>query len=203
MSLIGFITELSSEPYKQKLLADARALAYEAGGSVQTLEQLRRERATLIGGYSDYLSDYTTVSTAYYESYVVLALASAYASGVRDEDDLLYTILPASLNDLTYMEEFLSDTLNEKVTEAQFDARLLAYLAAPAFFWALYGADLLKRRGGASQARRNCVRDDKSCEDCIKYENRGWVNLNDPLPLPLPGQDCSCYRNCRCSIEYK
>jgi hypothetical protein len=40
---------------------------------------------------------------------------------------------------------------------------------------------------------------DRHCADCVRYQAAGVVSIG---ALPLPGENCQCGGNCRCSVVY-
>lgn len=58
----------------------------------------------------------------------------------------------------------------------------------------IYKRDIL---AGANQMRRLLGVTEDHCEECIQYAAQNWVAINT---LPLPGQECSCFTNCKCSV---
>jgi hypothetical protein len=51
---------------------------------------------------------------------------------------------------------------------------------------------------GFNEERRILGATDAHCEQCVSYAGRGWRPIGT---LPLPGQQCACISNCRCSME--
>lgn len=78
--------------------------------------------------------------------------------------------------------------------------RLVRFVANPTYnFFQLSNFDVNKREG-MSQMRRQATIDDRTCTDCLYYDDLGWQPIGQ---LPLPGQDCVCMDNCRCVVHYR
>lgn len=65
-------------------------------------------------------------------------------------------------------------------------------------------ADTITQPGFRTGTKYNCENDASSCEPCIANAQGGedgdgiyW----DPDPPPFPGEDCSGFNNCRCTLE--
>jgi len=40
----------------------------------------------------------------------------------------------------------------------------------------------------------------KSCSDCVSFASLNWVSISD---LIMPGENCRCRSNCKCSVIYR
>jgi len=40
----------------------------------------------------------------------------------------------------------------------------------------------------------------KSCSDCVEFASLNWVSISD---LIMPGENCQCRANCKCSVIYR
>ena len=78
--------------------------------------------------------------------------------------------------------------------------RLSNYTAAPVYSWYTKGEMATKQRTGFKQARRRCLLDRTTCEDCRRWAAMGWQAIGT---LPLPGDRCQCLYNCRCALDYR
>lgn len=58
-------------------------------------------------------------------------------------------------------------------------------------------------RAGGRMAERRVLGGDNHCARCEAHAARGWVEPDDPEPLPDIGDDCDCLSNCRCSFEFR
>lgn len=96
-----------------------------------------------------------------------------------------------------YLRQFGRDILDKKLSRAQIEARINLYAES------LYRSYEKGRESGhianGFKWERRIRNASESCQDCIDYAQRGWVELGE---LPVPGDRCQCKRNCRCTKEY-
>jgi len=79
-------------------------------------------------------------------------------------------------------------------------SRVVRYLANPSYSFFSLGDYYVRREQGYKQMRRVPVQDRRTCPDCTRFGRLGWQTIGT---LPMPGQDCRCYDQCRCRIEYR
>jgi hypothetical protein len=79
-------------------------------------------------------------------------------------------------------------------------ARVIRYLANPAYSFFDLGRYYVREEQGYKEMRRVPKLDKRTCPDCVEFGNVGWQPLGT---LPMPGRECQCYDYCRCSIEYR
>jgi hypothetical protein len=79
-------------------------------------------------------------------------------------------------------------------------SRLVRYLASPSYNFFQLGMFEVNKRSGVTQMRRKASLDDRTCHDCVYYDELGWQPIGS---LPLPGNDCVCHDRCRCEMLYR
>ena len=101
-------------------------------------------------------------------------------------------------------EEIAANELQEKYGVGQtwpgVLARVVRYLANPAYSFFDLGRYYVREEQGYKEMRRVPKLDKRTCPDCVEFGNIGWQPLGT---LPMPGRECQCYDHCRCSIEYR
>lgn len=90
------------------------------------------------------------------------------------------------------------DLLSGEVSEAQLRDRLNRYMDS-AVLTQNYIKNEHQKSKGATEGLR-ILGSTENCKECLEYVGLGWVKLDK---LILPGQQCSCRSNCKCSITYR
>jgi hypothetical protein len=78
--------------------------------------------------------------------------------------------------------------------------RVIRYIANPSYSFYNLGQFITRQDQGYKEMRRNGPQDRRTCKDCAQYHEAGWQPMGS---LPMPGRGCTCFDNCRCSIEYR
>jgi hypothetical protein len=78
--------------------------------------------------------------------------------------------------------------------------RLVRYMANPTYNFFQVSNFEVQKKTGMSMMRRKAIHDDRVCTDCLYYESWGWQPIGT---IPLPGQECICRDNCRCTTYYR
>lgn len=96
-----------------------------------------------------------------------------------------------------YLRQFGRDILDKKLSRNQIEARVNLY-AESLFRSYEKGRESGHITNGFNWERR--LRNaSESCTDCIGFSAEGWQEIGY---FPVPGDQCQCKRNCRCSKEY-
>ena len=78
--------------------------------------------------------------------------------------------------------------------------RLIRFIANPSYGFFRLGEYSVQKKTGMTQMRRVAVGDDRTCPDCIWWDEVGWQRIGE---IPLPGNSCRCMDRCRCRTEYR
>jgi len=78
--------------------------------------------------------------------------------------------------------------------------RVVRYIANPTYSFFNLGQFMTRQDQGYKEMRRVGPQDRRTCKDCTHYHEAGWQPIGS---LPMPGRGCTCFDNCRCSIEYR
>lgn len=78
--------------------------------------------------------------------------------------------------------------------------RVVRFIANPSYSFFNLGEYYVRQEQGFKQMRRVARKDKRTCSDCMTFDKQGWQPIGS---LPMPGQECKCYDNCRCFIEYR
>jgi hypothetical protein len=78
--------------------------------------------------------------------------------------------------------------------------RVVRYVANPSYSFYNLGSYMKHQEQGYKEMQRVGLQDKKTCKDCTRYHEAGWQPIGS---LPMPGKGCTCFDNCRCSIEYR
>lgn len=78
--------------------------------------------------------------------------------------------------------------------------RLIRFLANPSYGFFRLGEYHVQKKTGMTQMRRVAIMDDRTCPDCIWWDEVGWQRIGE---IPLPGNACRCMDRCRCRVEYR
>lgn len=93
----------------------------------------------------------------------------------------------------------VKDIMSGSVTDAQLKNRLNMY-ADSAGLTAEHIRKQDRIENGYKEGFRQLGGTDKHCSECVTFATLGWVKLED---LVMPGSQCSCRSNCKCSIIYR
>ena len=98
-----------------------------------------------------------------------------------------------------YLDAFARDISLGKLSEAQLRARARLYLnKTTSSYW--LGNATAQERATHPREMRRLLAPVEHCPDCLAYASAGWVPVGT---LPMPGVNCQCGANCRCSVEYR
>lgn len=78
--------------------------------------------------------------------------------------------------------------------------RVIRFIANPTYSFFNLGEYYVRQEQGYKEMRRVARKDKRTCKDCISFDQQGWRPIGS---LPMPGQECRCYDNCRCFVEYR
>lgn len=78
--------------------------------------------------------------------------------------------------------------------------RLIRFIANPSYGFFRLAEYNVQKKTGMTQMRRVAVKDDRTCPDCIWWDEVGWQRIGE---IPLPGNSCRCMDRCRCRTEYR
>lgn len=78
--------------------------------------------------------------------------------------------------------------------------RVIRFIANPSYSFFKLGEYYVRQEQGYKQMKRVARKDKRTCSDCLNFDKEGWQPIGS---LPMPGQECRCYDNCRCFIEYR
>lgn len=104
---------------------------------------------------------------------------------------------------LNHFDDLIDEIRSEtQAKDGTLTARAAMYAGtATRTFELVRRADL--ERAGYRQQRRRLSPGAKHCEPCRVHASRGWIDIDDPNPLPQIGDDCECLSSCRCHFEYR
>lgn len=98
-----------------------------------------------------------------------------------------------------FLDAFARDIAVGRLSEAQLRARARLYLnKSTTSYWS--GDAVAQERASHPMEMRRLLAPVEHCLDCVAYAAAGWVPVG---MLPMPGSNCQCGPNCRCSIEYR
>lgn len=98
-----------------------------------------------------------------------------------------------------YLDAFARDISLGKLSEAQLRARARLYLnKSTTSYWE--GHAKAQERASHPLEMRRLLAPVEHCPDCVAYAAAGWVPVGN---LPMPGINCQCGANCRCTVEYR
>ncbi len=123
----------------------------------------------------------------YANDYLILARGLKNQYGLTDNSPKEYGL------------RFLYQDISSGYTgEARLRQRLEMY--AQSSKTAYYSVEVNKKTlEGQTQARR-ILGFGEHCKECKDYSTYGWIGINDII---LPTQKCSCFTNCKCTLEYR
>jgi len=93
----------------------------------------------------------------------------------------------------------IRDLARGQLSEAQLTQRLNLY-ANSAELTQNHIIKEQKVENGYKEAFRQLASADRACKECVKHSSLGWISLED---LVMPGEQCSCRANCRCTLIYR
>jgi hypothetical protein len=177
----------------------------------QLIRLIRREQNDYIKSI-DYLTNRLLSGNLNYQDYqnqVAMEIKDAHVSmmrlgrGGRDATyGIHYLDVANQLRTAEYpaLRQLFQDLSDGKLSPAQLRARLVNYVRSSKISYEQGRKTRLAEISPKRYARRFLgAMDARNCPDCLRYAQMG-VQLSDSLPLP--GQDCVCRGNCRCSIRY-
>ena len=176
----------------------------------QMLRLIRREQADYAKSI-DYLTARLLAGTLNYQDYqnqVAKEIKDAHVAMMRlgrGGREFTYGIHYLDVgnelrkNQYPALRQLFQDLSDGKLSPAQLRARLKNYVKSSKVSYE-QGRKTRMAETGIRYARRFLgTVDARNCPDCVRYAQSG-VQLSDSLPLP--GQDCQCRGNCRCSIRF-
>lgn len=144
----------------------------------ETLRDIHVTAATIAAGGPQYM---------YANDYLIVARGLKNQYGLTDNNPKEYGL------------KFLYQDISTGYTgESRLVERLRMYSQSSKT--AYYSVEVNKRIiDGSTQARR-VLGFAEHCRECKDYSTYGWIGINDII---IPTQKCSCYTNCKCTLEYR
>jgi hypothetical protein len=109
-----------------------------------------------------------------------------------------YTYLRAFAEDIQRGYTIGKDGQQRPMTIARFQQRLNLYAKKGRTSFE-QGVQARQLEQGDQYMYRTLGFTDRHCADCVRYKAAGVVSIG---ALPLPGENCQCGGNCRCSVVY-
>jgi hypothetical protein len=109
-----------------------------------------------------------------------------------------YTYLRSFAEDIQRGYTIGKDGQQKPITIKQFQARLNLYVQKGRTSFE-HGSQARKLEQGDRYMYRTLGFTDRHCADCVRYQAAGVVSIG---VLPVPGENCQCGGNCRCSVFY-
>jgi hypothetical protein len=97
-----------------------------------------------------------------------------------------------------YFGDLIKELSRGEVSEAQLLNRLRMYSDSALLTQKHIELDLKKEQGYDEGFRQ--LGGSVHCQSCIRYASLGWVDIDE---LILPGEECECRSQCKCSILYR
>lgn len=132
-------------------------------------------------------------------SYTHDALHMLGRGGVFAMDTSDFAMLTAiKESEFEYLDGFLADIANGKLSAAQVRARIGMYneKCYGSFF---EGVRQSSMAAGFDQERR-VLNPAEHCNDCVALAAKGWQPINT---LPRPTENSACQSNCKCTMEFR
>jgi len=214
LSLIGMATKRRGDYFAQ-----AERLLKKVRTQPALEERMKKEAEVLVKGLRDKQMRWEEYEKSLLQKTLVSALASvalgAEESNPRGKMERAWSTIVGQM--LPPLYEFLVETkdafdngrilLGDKTQDFRevtswlgLLTRVIRYIANPSYSFFNLGQYYVRQEQGYREMRRVPNLDQRTCPDCIAYGNLGWQPIGT---LPMPGQRCMCYDNCRCRIEYR
>lgn len=147
------------------------------------------------------------IDTALWVALMIMELERLYiqsmalgAGGMDQLTDADYAEANASMQrELGYLAGFAQALQDGEVTPAQAAARVAGYVgAARALYWVTQRSRKQPRQGRVPLEIRDLDPNARHCRDCPSHAARGYQHVGI---LPVPGRQCECRNNCRCTLR--
>lgn len=186
--------EVRFEEYAQamvdKTIVSALAAVYLGAGNSAPEAKLEKAWPTVIGNMLPPLVDFLNQTEIALQNGTLIVGADlvefSEEFGFIDEEDGLF--------------EFGTPPQGQKLSWRSLISRVIRYISNPGFSFFNVGEFYVRQEQGFKEMRRVPIFDRRTCKDCIRFGGMGWQPIGS---LPMPGQDCRCFDNCRCQIEYR
>ena len=214
LSLVGIATKRRGDYFSQ-----AKALAKKAKTQEKLEILMSQDAQVLVNALRLKQIKWSEYERSLTDKILISALTAVYlGSADARPADKLEKAWPKIVGDLLPpLHEFLKETKmaidqgqirvgdgTEEFSEVKswfgLVSRVIRYLANPSYSFFNLGQYYVHQEQGFREMRRVSKKDKRCCADCATYDKQGWQPMGS---LPMPGQQCTCYDRCRCSIEYR
>ena len=194
-----------------KTLISALAAVYLGAGNSKPDDKMEKAWPTIIGDMLPPLVKFLSETKMRIDDGILrLGDKTMDFADYDDDDDDFEGVIPGA-DDLANDELLGTNPAEQKAIKAAkkagmgrtwigMVARVIRYIANPTYSFFNLGSYMQHQEQGYKEMRRVGVQDKKTCKDCTRYHEAGWQPIGS---LPMPGKGCTCFDNCRCSIEYR